>query len=264
MQFDIAAHYPIIMAFDRIGRILFPDEWNGMESHAAPSFQNDELKAQIEKLYSIGDRLAQEAESLRRMDAFSMSAEEAQTYFERRDECSAEQKEVRLKLDRLVRPHENDLKDAQAFARRETVENRLANLFDKGELTLVMDSGWQVNWREFSGQKGFRISYQYSTIYLPKSARFRRKQAVFVQREKFDEWARPFEFCPEKADLNELAEDWFLTQARERTNIPIRGELKEEYIREFPKLSKRSFDRLWDQYAPNKWSGRGPKKGKRV
>lgn len=264
MQFDMAAHYPIIMAFDRIGRIQFPVEWTGLESHAAPSFQDDELKTQIDRLHSMRDRLAREEESLRRKDAFSMSADEAQAHFERRDQCSDERKAIRLELDRLMRPYENDLKDAKAFARRETVENRLASLFERGELNLVMDSGWQVNWREWSSKKGFRISYQYSTIYLPKSAGFRRKQAIFVRREKFDEWARPFEFCPEKADLNELAKDWFLAQVRVRTNSPIRGELKEEYILEFPNLSRRSFDRLWDEHAPDEWSKRGPKSGSRV
>lgn len=255
--------YSLLQAFDLTGQRTFQHEWSGHEAFAAPAQDPSEFEHHRNALEGELARLWRQDRSLR------AQIEEDPTQAER-ELIAAESRKVWAERDAL-REELNclpDISDCQyldfgEWTRRVETEKLLREGLESGELTLHLVSGAHGNYHEWLRDKNFRISFAFSIVVPPRSARRRQRRfPAYISKHELDDWlgrfaadaVLPGEWTPEAK-----CRAWLAAIAREPKNGRVKADIRLEARTLFPDLSKRAFDRAWGSTAPEAWQKPGPK-----
>lgn len=272
LQFDRTKFYSLLEAFERVGQYRFKDKWRGIEAFTAPSRNQDENEAIRYGLEETLEGLSRERWSLIEMDSVGLSNNEAILLHEKRKTVDNHIRDVRFEIDEIPLPFDFQIGEIGAFRRRQQIENELCEAFHLGALTLRQGTNGIVNWEDWASRSGFKISFGYSIVIMPRRLSSKRKHPAFVLKSEFDEWALHFnaEFQQHNSEpIEEQMLVWFRTYRDaqlaqlERPKKEIAQAACKEYFgsENLPVNFGNKFLSVWRLLAPDVWQkGGAPKK----
>lgn len=266
MRFDISGYYLLLQAFDLTGRRIFGSEWRGDEAFARdtedPSSISHERRITQDRIKT----LATSAAPYNAILASDADEEEHQKASDALHYLNRETEQLKERLATLPHVTGSWLADHGAFKRRRDIEGKLFEAFRSGDLDLQVGPNEIVQWRNWSRQPDFKVLFSISCVIVPRShAGQRRRGPAFIQRVAFNNWLNRFadaatgthEFTPEGQ-----LEVWLRDKVRRfKPKDFSKPVYRDQALEEIPGLSKRAFDRVWDNVVPDSWKSGGRHSG---
>ncbi|WP_116600120.1 hypothetical protein [Primorskyibacter marinus] len=255
--------YSLLQAFDLTGQRTFQHEWSGHEAFAAPAQDPSEFEHRRKVLEDALARLWRQDQSLRRQIEDEPTQAERALITAESQNVWAERNSLREELNCLPDISDCQYHDFGEWTRRVEIEKLLREGFKSGDLTLRLVAGAHGDYREWLRDKHFRISFAFSIVVPPRSARRRQRRfPAYIAKHELNDWLARFAadaVVPGERTPEDKCRAWLAAIAHEPTN----GRLKADFLLEarslFPDLSKRAFDRAWGSTAPEAWQKPGPK-----
>lgn len=253
--------YFFLEAYDRLGRHLYPNTWDGREiiQDALPSPESvmeerAPLERRIEKIQTEVLRTQKKIGSTVKEDEIADLTETERTLIDNRQKVHAE-------LRNLYEVDDNFRRRYAAFDRAETAKSRLIGALQAGHLKATLGQSLEAPRHLWNGQRGFAYYLELSIAVLPRTFSAKRREPVIFRRKDFDNWLAdvvPFEFNEVHPPTPEVLCRAFLRRTvEESTRIEKKLDCWLRAEAEIPKLSERKFDRLWDEIVPHAWKRPG-------
>ena len=259
--------YQLSDAFNALGRQLFVTDWTRQEIEAR-KVQDPGLirqsRAPFESEMAEVNRLLQAKDAERRQAVSKDDLARINSDFmtlERR------QQELFSCLNELgwVRPSEEE--DRARWQRFEKTEAELMRAFREGELYVFGANTFRVDprlWTEMP--EGFGWNWSLSLIFWPSDKCARPVDAAKINCAEFEDWLARQLPLVEGASVDQLpAEQRFTLHFRKLVKSgpkpAPRDKMKRDAMNEFPGLSGRAFQRVWDKEAPDSWTDLPPLTG---
>lgn len=263
LRFDLSAYYSLLDVFDRTGRLMFPDDWTGLEAWARDSKNPDAVKKKRARILADLDALQSEKAPYQNRMRLDLSDEETQEASDALGQMNAREAVLKVELGQL--PHVTDtwLADHAAYTRRITVEKELSTAFLRQDLSVNVGTQRIVPWKDWIKRTGFSVSYSLSMIRIPKGESALRRGPAFVEKTAFNLWSERFSLREKtKGQLTPQAkcEEWLRAIARAN---PEPNKTSEELWLEaretIPGLKFNEYKRARGNALPEHWKKGGRK-----
>ncbi|MBF0168090.1 MAG: hypothetical protein HQL45_10710 [Alphaproteobacteria bacterium] len=258
-------HYFLIEAFQLLGKRLFGPEWQGDEWKAEKLDAPDVVVAKrtpLEAELSESDRQIAQIE-----DAISknVKADKIENLKQEKRGLLARQQDIHKALRNLYVPDKCYQSRYAAFVRRHETEARLSEALRTDSIPSRILGGIILNGSHWQSRAGYRHMIDLSLIVLPRLVYSKRRGTVLVPMAECGAWLEtlmPIVVDPEAPPSPEFQCVEFLRQIFAKGE-PYPYSTKLQYLeaatRKFPGLSKRAFDRVWGNHAPDSQKKRGRK-----
>lgn len=253
--------YFLLHAFDRLGRYLFGESWTGQEFKSRSLPTPDEVAADRAPLEAHREELDGR---LRRIDE-ALSRAILQADIDRlkgeRAALILEQTEVRSRLFAMPSATDGYRLDWEDFSRRQRTEHILLDALQTGRINAQFAEGQIIDWSGLHRDREFKVYLALSQVKAPRLRSPIRRGAALIRRNAFDEWLKGIlpihpgaiaSLSPE-----EQCRAWIVGLGNSGQKPKPKPELWEEAQGLFPGLSKKAFERLWAQHAPDSWRRKG-------
>jgi len=257
--------YLLLPAFDRLGRHIYGNQWQGDEARAPERKLPEEISADREptedKLLRIAERLsaitARIARTIDDAEIASLKEERAALY--------DSQGKLHGRLRELPEPRDSDLARYALYDRRRRTEAALRQGLEDGEISAHFGSELMLEWRAWSKLAGFKLIIPLSLAYVPKTCSNARRNFVAFERLAFDKWLGTVTPII-GAEQTITREDQLIRFLREEMKQGKRFS-RTIYLQQaqdlIAGLSERTFNRIWADTVPADWTRKGrPPSGK--
>lgn len=263
LRFDLSAYYSLLDVFDRTGRLMFPDDWTGLEAWTRDSENPDAVKAERARILADLDALQSEKAPYQNRMRLDLSDEEAQEASHALGQLNAREAALKAELGQL--PHVTDtwLSDHAGYTRRIAVEKELSTAFLRKDLSVIVGTQLVVPWKDWIKRTGFRVFYGLSMISIPPGESALRRGPAFVERTAFNLWSGRFSLREEtKGQLTPQAKCEEFLRAIARANPEpnkTNDELWLEARKSIPGLKFNEYKRARGNALPEHWKKGGRK-----
>jgi len=248
------SHYYLLQAFNHLGRHLFGDEWTGQEFQAPPATDPREITTKIEPLAPRQAELEQEMKTLTEAKGRTTDADE----IARLNSELARLTDERNAVANLGYKLEQDLRSAQGdwppFDRHTRTLETLLSAFRSKLIRADTPNGVGIEWADWEQAGGFVCYLALSLVCAPRLRSSVRRFSVIVRKDGFAEWIKSVTPINEKALAETPPEQrcraWLPGFMAAQTFPVPKPDVRAEAQKRFPGLSKRAFDRVWSDTAP--------------
>lgn len=250
-------YYTTDEAFDVLGQVLFPDEWEGNHNElnaypyppTAEAARNDhaidQLIAEREQLLSgrFETQLkTQEKEALAAVEAKLVEWNDGQKY--------------------NVEGRRNYDKDANRHQRGFVVEKAIMDALREGKFKLLLVPGGTFASMSWWEDPEMRLSIRLGTVTVPLTCLSGGMYSARIEQSSFDDWLKSLpQFLDRSGALTdvEFANSWLGNELREHNQRKRMS--REAYFelakKKRPTLSERAFRQAWANTAPAYWKQKG-------
>lgn len=250
--------YFLLEAYDRLGQHLYGEEWDHHEIFK-PAMRSpediDAERAPLERQYAAAqaeiERCDREIKATLSGSRVEQLKAEKAWQFELRNEAAQALSE-KLEIDDRYRQR------YRQFERRYRTEETLVAALKNRDLEAVFNAGMVIEPELWDGRPGFQYWILESLARVPSNFSSRRRAPVFLKRDEFDAWLQrvtPINATAPSDDPESCGRRFLDAAVREggqRKQYP-KGEYRRQAQEACPGLSRRAFDRLWDQMVPDSW-----------
>ncbi|MEQ8227362.1 MAG: hypothetical protein RIA64_04690 [Rhodospirillales bacterium] len=261
--------YSLSDAINALGRRLWAGQWTGQESEARKVQDPDVIRqARVPfEAEMVELNLLRQAKGAERREAVSKDA------LDRINsdlmEIERRQQELFTCLNEVGMVRKFEEEDHARWERFDKTEAELLRAFREGELFVFGGNSSRVEprlWIEVP--KGFGWNWALSLIFWPPDKSARPVDAGKIICAEFEDWLARQLPVVEGANVDQLpAEQRFTLHFRKLVKAgpkpAPRDKMKRDAMREFPGLSGRAFQRVWDKEAPDSWTKSGKPRKKR-
>lgn len=268
LQFDRTAHISLNEAFYLAGSFMFPASWTGHELSAMQEEPCGDLRVEkdrrFEKAMQSQSRVSKL--NLARFDAHDdVMIEQLESKYEL---AKAQRDSDKINHAEFIRSFDRRMTDAEAFARRQAVENTLCKIIRTEELKIYLNEGTGVEMTRWSEKSQFRVSFSHSYIVSAQNLGGRHKNLAYFKKTDFDKWTEKFKAKLTEFEVSRAEDDlvqWFKLIVEEHAVNGARLKRDEVFehckhgfsrANEIEKLRKAT-DAVWDLYAPKHWTKGG-------
>lgn len=255
--------YSLSDSFTALGQRLFAQQWSGQEIEAS-KVQDPAVIRQRRAPFEaemVELNLLRQAKDAERREAVSKDA--LGSINSDLIEIERRQQELFTCLNEvgMVRKFEDE--DHARWERFERTEAELLRAFREGELYVFGANSSRIEprlWIEMPD--GFGWNWSLSLIFWPKDKSARPVDAAKINCVEFEDWLAGQLPVVEGANVDQLTPQQrytlhFRKLAKAGPKPASRDKMKRDAIREFPGLSGRAFQRVWDKEAPDSWTKSG-------
>jgi hypothetical protein len=261
---SIRKDYLLSEAVELIGRRIYGGEWSGSELYARPCPSPEEL-AEARKPFE--GELAEADAALARIQQrirSTLSEEETKRLLEQKEAAISRRVEVHHHLRVNPAPTDVHAQDHATFQRREKAVSTLLDGLALGRVKAHNGNGYPIDSWLWKGHQYFRYNICLSSVRLPSNVSDKRHQPARLEERAFDDWCSTLEVLTPAAEQG--------LSAKERCKIFLRTKLdpsapqkpKADYLAEaqalIPDLSKRAFESVWAEQAPDELRKGGRRK----
>lgn len=253
----IRNYYTTDEAFDILGRVLFPNEWEGNHNElnaypyppAAQAAQHD---------HAIDLLLAEQ-------EAFLAGRHETQLTTREREGLAA----IQTKLVACNGGHKYGVeqnrdydKDAKRHQRGFVVEKVIMDALREGSFRLLLVPGGTFASTSWWEDPEMHLSIRLGTVTVPLTCLSGGMYSARIEQSSFDDWLKSLpQFLDESGALTdvEFANSWLGNELREHNQKKRMS--REAYFelarKKRPTLSERAFRQAWANTAPDHWKQKG-------
>lgn len=251
--------YPLLWAFDRLGERLFGNTWDGNEYQRKQIESPDDIEAKrtpLEVQLAEFDRKEQTHRT-----SIKRSLKEAVIHRHQSAIAKLIEQRVRINGELALLPSVDGSwrRRYAAYERKASAEQTLIDAFGSGDLAANFVGGLVIDRWLWSEPNEFRYYLAESLGVISQRYSSCRRSMIVVPRTKFDEWLKGIK--PIVVSSQTISpEDLFRARLRQDIKGAKPGSktaYRERVLEEFTGLSRRAFDRVWDQDVPDSWKRSG-------
>tara|TARA_R110002110_G_scaffold165257_2_gene365593 strand:- start:479 stop:1279 length:801 start_codon:yes stop_codon:yes gene_type:complete len=254
-------YYSLLQGFDRFGRKLYPDSWNGWEhqSEETPSPATveqtrkpieDEIKLiqlEWETIDSeINDKLLDESERAELVDRIEQLKN-------RRNQLSDD-------LQQIAKPDESYKRRYAAYHRSQTVQDKLFKAFADEAVRAHFNGSTLIDWSDWLPQKGCKVVLQLSILRTNERMAGKRWGAVTIEKVAFDKWLSAQSSMEGEISALDQARIEFQNYLSKEASSGEKRHPRDYYldigVGEY-ELSRNEAKRVWRATVPPSWQRKG-------
>lgn len=266
LQFDRTRHISLNQAFHIVGSYKFPDTWLGDELFALQE------EAVVDLRHEKDLRIARAKLSQDRVSELSVARYEDREKYDELNQLyqdALSQRDLdKINCKEFLRGYDGRRTDAEAFHRRQTVEDILCRVIRTEELKVVLAAGTGVEMKRWAQSPEHRVCFKHSYIVSKQNLGGRDKNLAYFKKDAFDSWVTQFERHLSEFEIGKVEDafiDWFKTETaklvaegKRATRNDLCEKCKAGFLR-FAEIEKplKAVDAAWELFAPKDWKRGG-------
>lgn len=214
VQFDRTEYLSLNEAFHMVGCFQFPNDWTGLEIAACEEISPEGLRATKDELDEKA-AIAQKEVSNLSLEYYGGHDQETRDQLATLLEAAkTEHALAKIAHSEFIRSIGYRIHDAEAFARRQTVETLLCRAIYNQELDTHLGFGTVVSsLPDWAKNPKFRVSFSHSYIVTAENLGGRHKHRAYFEKTDFSHWVADMENSVSSFQTDDIAErifNWFL------------------------------------------------------